>query len=418
MLGSSACDVDSMVSSLSRAYYNHVVRCWLFCCVLFCQELYFVFLYIRIQNQFTCFSDYPLALSLFLQTGKAPASGMVTAMFAASRGDLHLRTDATKLFEECGVNMASVACSDDLDLHQLQEDRRLKLTLVDHSVPSKDKGDLVPSVVEVIDHRQDDSSAVYDASVEKTISPVGSCTTLIADDFLAHKRAALEENPDLVKLLLGTILLDTDNLSPTTGLATDKDHNVVAELVHLTDADCDGLFSDLLVAKFDTSGLSAYDLVRRDYKDAPPSTRGLKAGGSAVPERASSFLDREDASSSLKQFYTEKSVDMLLINYVFYADPERQLRRCQILIYCPNGKLLNKVCKYLAAADMLRLQEVSQSGPNIRLFDQDNTAVSRKKMLGLISTALSQEDLPSFKSFVDDIASVQSIKEVSQVRHL
>ena len=30
--------------------------------------------------------------------------------------------------------------------------------------------------------------------------------------------------------------------------------------------------------------------------------------------------------------------------------------------------------------------------------------------LGLVSTALSQEDLPSFKSFVDDISSVQTTK--------
>ena len=355
---------------------------------------------------------------LFAQTGKAPATGVVTTMFTVNRGDLLLRTDATKLLGECDVNTASVACSGDLDLHQLQHDGRLKLTLVDHSVPSEDQRDLVPSVVEVIDHHQDDSSGVYDDTVKKTISPVGSCATLIANEFLTHKRKALEENPDLVKLLLGVILLDTDNLSPTSGLATDKDHGVVAELANLTDADRDSLFSDLLVAKFDTSGLSAYDLVRRDYKDAPPSTRGLKAGGSTVPERASSFLDRKNASSSLKQFYTEKSIDVLFINYVFYADPERQLRRCQIMIYCPDGKLLNKVCKYLAAVDMLRLKEVSQKNPNTRLYDRNNTAVSRKKMLELTSTALSQEDLPSFKSFVDDIASVQSTKLMAQVRQL
>ena len=34
VLGSPACDVDSMVSSLARAYYNQVVRCWLLSCSL------------------------------------------------------------------------------------------------------------------------------------------------------------------------------------------------------------------------------------------------------------------------------------------------------------------------------------------------------------------------------------------------
>ena len=353
-----------------------------------------------------------------MQTGSAPATHVVTTVFSALRGDLHLRTDATKLFEECDVNTASVACSGDLDLHQLQQEGRLKLTLVDHSVPSEDKRDLVSSVVEIVDHHQDDSSGVYEDTVKKTISPVGSCATLIADDFLTYKQEALEENPDLVKLLLGVILLDTDNLSPTTGLATDKDCDVVVELSNLTDADRDGLFNDLLTAKFDTSGLSTYDLLRRDYKDAPSSTRDLKAGGSTVPERATSFLDREDASSSLQQFHAEKNVDVLLVNCVFYTDPERKQHQRQIVIYCLDSKLLNKVSKYLVAEDVLRLREVSQSDPNIRLFDQDNTSVSRKKVLGLISAALSEEDLPSFKSFVDEIASVQTAKVIAQVRHL
>ena len=339
-------------------------------------------------------------------------------MFSASRGDLPLRTDATKLFEECNVNTASVVCSDDLDLHQLCKDGQLKLTLVDHSVPSEDQRDLVPSVIEIVDHHQDDSSGVYGTSVEKSISPVGSCVTLIADDFLTYKREALEQNPDLVKLLLGVILLDTDNLSATTGLATDKDHDVVAELANLTDADPDGLFHGLLAAKFDLSGLSAYDLLRRNYKDAPPSTRGLRAGGSTVPDRAASFLDRKDAVSSLQQFYTEKNVDVLLVIHVFYTDPERQQCQRQIVVYCLDEKLLHKIAKYLVAEVILELKEVLQSNPSIRLFDQGNTAVSRRKVLHLISTAQSQEDIPSFKSFVDEIASVQTAREISQVRHL
>ena len=361
---------------------------------------------------------FEICVCLFVQTNKAPDTGVVTAMFNVTRGDLHLRTDATKLFEECDVNTASVMCADDLDLHQLQQDSQLKLTLVDHSVPSEDQRDLVPSVVEVVDHHQDDSSGEYGASVEKTITPVGSCSTLIADDFLTHKREVLEENPDLAKLLLGVVLLDTDNLSPTTGLATDKDHDVVAELSKLTDADRDGLFSDLLAAKFDTSGLSSYDLLRRDYKDAPPSTRGLRGGGSTVPESGTNFLEQEDASSSLQQFYTEKSVDVLLVNYVFYTDPERQQRQRQILIYCLDRKLLHKVAKHLIVEGILELKEVLQSDPNIKLFEQANTSVSRRKVLHLISTALSLEDLPSFKSFVDDIGSVQTATVMSQVRHL
>jgi hypothetical protein len=133
-----------------------------------------------------------------------------------------------------------------------------------------------------------------------------------------------------------------------------------------------------------------------------------------VPESASRFLDREDAVSSLQQFSTGKGVDVLLVIYVFYSDAERKQYHRQIEIYCLDSKLLNKVSRYLVGQDVLALKEVSQNEPNIRLFDQENTSVSRKKVLALISAALSQEDIPSFKSFVEDLASVQTAKELAE----
>ena len=367
------------------------------------------------------FVGYFSAIPFFLQIGKAPASGMITTMFSASRGDLPLRTDAVKLFEECDVCTASVLCAGDLDLYQLQQDGRLKLTLVDHSVPSKDKDerDLVPSVVEIIDHHKDDSSGVYDDIVKKTIAPVGSCATLVADDFLTYKQEALEQNSDLVKLLLGVILIDTDNLNPTTGLATGKDRDVVAELSNLTDADCDVLFSNLSAAKFDTSGLSAYDLLRRDYKDAPPSTKEWRAGGSTVPENATTFLARADAKAALHQIVSEKNMDIYVIICIYYLDSARQLPQRQAVIYSPRSRLLTKVVRCLVAEEMLGWKGISQDDPTVAVFYQGNTAVSRKQVLVLTSAALSrpdEEDIPSFKFFIDQMASVDAAKELVQVR--
>ena len=100
---------------------------------------------------------------------------------------------------------------------------------------------------------------------------------LLATSCLTNAQA-LEESPDLVKLLLGAILLDTDNLSEITGIATEKDSEVVAVLSSMTESSCDDLFNELSAAKFDTSGLSAYDLLRRDYKDAPVDRERVYGG--------------------------------------------------------------------------------------------------------------------------------------------
>ena len=335
-------------------------------------------------------------------------------MFNVYRNDLFLRTDAIKLFELCSLNTANVTCADDVNLDRLQQDNLLKLTLVDHNVPTESQRDLVPSVVEIVDHHQDDTSDVYDKTVERTISLVGSCATLIAVDFLSHKREALEQNEDLVKLLLGVILLDTDNLNPTTGLATYQDCDVVSQLAGLTDIDCSGLFTELIAAKFDTTGLSAYDLLRRDYKYASSTASGFTAGGSSVPGSAIRFLDCEDAQTALQQFSKEKSVNLLLVDAIFYYSDQNKRRR-QIIIYCPNRKLQIKVVKYLLKEGALGLKEVSQADSSIQVFDQDNTSVSRKHMLGLICAALDQEDIPSFKSYIDHIASMQKITQIVEV---
>ena len=60
----------------------------------------------------------------------------------------------------------------------------------------------------------------------------------------------------------------------------------------------------------------------------------LLAGGSTVPESGTSFLDREDAADALQQFSGERGVDVLLVNYVFYSDVDRQERERQIVVYC------------------------------------------------------------------------------------
>lgn len=62
--------------------------------------------------------------------------------------------------------------------------------------------------------------------VRKNIEPVGSCCTLVAEKLLALDLI----DGQMSALLLATILLDTVNLDPRAGRATDRDKDIVKQL--------------------------------------------------------------------------------------------------------------------------------------------------------------------------------------------
>jgi len=70
------------------------------------------------------------------------------------RADYSLRTDVTHILGRCGLGDSSLLTfRDDIDLHLLHSNGRLKLTLVDcHTLPQEDSV-LDEALVEVIDHR-------------------------------------------------------------------------------------------------------------------------------------------------------------------------------------------------------------------------------------------------------------------------
>ena len=74
------------------------------------------------------------------------------------------------------------------------------------------------------DHHKDQWPAYL--KVRKNIEPVGSCCTLVTEKLLALDLL----DGQMVSLLLGSILLDTINLDPRAGRATDKDRNIVKQL--------------------------------------------------------------------------------------------------------------------------------------------------------------------------------------------
>jgi exopolyphosphatase len=140
-------------------------------------------------------------------------------------------------------------------------------------------------VSEVVDHHVDEHT--YPGLARTRIELVGSCSSLVADEILHAEPAGMDT--DLASLLLSAVLIDTVNLDPAAGRATDLDRRIAGQLRSACPAlDSDALYGRVLAAKTDIARLSTFDLLRRDSK-AFGAARGPYVI-SSVPVRVAALL--------------------------------------------------------------------------------------------------------------------------------
>ncbi|MGH0181737.1 UNVERIFIED_CONTAM: hypothetical protein FKN15_007652 [Acipenser sinensis] len=147
VLGNEACDLDSMVSAITFAY--------------------------------------------FLAKTSAKTPKTLIPVLNIPRSELPLRTEGTYFLRENGIAEESLVLRDEVDLHALHRAGQLLLTLVDHNVLPGADSVLEGAVVEVVDHRPLERAPSAGCAV--TSEPVGSCATLIAERIARSAPLVLDE---------------------------------------------------------------------------------------------------------------------------------------------------------------------------------------------------------------------------------
>ncbi|XP_031556735.1 exopolyphosphatase PRUNE1-like [Actinia tenebrosa] len=211
VLGNEACDLDSAVSAIVYAY-----------------------------NLFTLTS---------MEGSPEHVAEIIVPVLNIPRKEYRLRTEITFTMEKFGIDCRHLVFVDEIDLLGLKEQGKLAVTLVDHHVLSQGQAELNDNLVEIIDHRKDQTPS--SSSYTKTIELVGSCSTLVAEKILQNNRQGLEYS-QVSYLLLSSILLDTVNLDPRAGRKTDKDVEIVKQLKDIlkTDLSCDELYNAVSEGKY------------------------------------------------------------------------------------------------------------------------------------------------------------------------
>lgn len=290
------------------------------------------------------------------------------------REDFRLRTEAAFLFGEAGLSEADLFFTHDVNLEAFRNSAEMHLVLVDHNKPGKAFAAFGPNVAGIVDHHQDEG--LFPEIKERSIEPVGSACTLVAEKILADGKADIPS--DVALLLAGTILLDTVNLDQAAGRVTPKDKVIVSDLIPRAGKSQQVLFDRLQFEKFNVASLSTFDLLRKDYKEY--SAGSVRFGMSSVLLSLKSW-EKKDSKlpEELKRYAVSRKLSLL---FVMNAYTEPKFTR-ELVIYSPDTALFQKVDGFLKTSD-LGLSSLSapagRTTGNFGWFAQANQSYSRKKL--------------------------------------
>jgi exopolyphosphatase len=313
----------------------------------------------------------------FFASGRsAPADGVHVPVINIPRRDFVLRTEAAYLFDALGVDAARLLFIDEIDLDTPHRNRTLGLTLVDHNILSKDQARFGDAVEAVIDHHAD--MGQFPRADPRDIEPVGSAATLVADRILCGAPELLDEGT--ATLLLGTILLDTVNLSASAGRVTARDRDVAARLGERAGGDPDALFDALRTAKFDVSNLGTEDLLRKDYKEweAGSSRYGIS---SVLTPLANWVAKDPELVDGMGNYLRSRGLNCLIAMMAYTGADDAFHRELVVLAPDPalRARLLALLDDNVSGLDPMHPSDL-RLAEEVDFFSQADLSVSRKKL--------------------------------------
>jgi exopolyphosphatase len=379
VMGNEACDADSIVSSLCLAWLDDAL------------------------GGAGGHGDSEGEASPAAVEGGAQCSSI--ALLPISRRDLALRGETLLLLNRAGIDVKDVMVLDEAAswLQSLSPDA-LEVTLVDHNRVRGAAAELGLDrrVCRIVDHHVDEahhpevSGSLRDVAYDPVAGQalVGSACTLVAERlFKVQDRLSRDTMKPACILLYGVILLDTINLSPSAGRATDRDITAIKtleEIVPDLSSERSSLFEAMSNAKFDPifwDGLSVDDCLRFDYKRFDLGQGAHQAVGiSAVLIPVEQFVSKEGVTDVMESFMIARDLSLLLVS-TFSLQPQK--RRSIILFHARKAGAVTSMALGLEClgADLLLAKSREEDlvgGGKMIIFEQGNIQASRKQLGALI----------------------------------
>ncbi|KAF9112333.1 Exopolyphosphatase [Mortierella sp. AM989] len=349
-----------------------------------------------------------ITTAFFLSRLDTYKSSIVVPYVNIPRIDLALRSDVEFVLETNDINRDDIFYRDQLPIFEkLATKNQLSLFLVDHNKLALSMSSLkTAKVVGIIDHHADEN-LYKDSAKPRRIEIVGSCASLVADEFLKNAinsdKAYSSWIQKLARLLLAPILIDTMDLDPLKKKVQPLDI-AMANLVfpYIGSGTMQDLHRKVDDARRDTSQLSCYDLLRKDYKEwtVTQYTTGqdIKIGISSVVGLMAKYIKR-DGKEALQQAIDKWAWNQALdLSFVMLSgDSEEEHGGFQRqLIVNPVSSSVKDTPSQLEKISQLELERTSIVDTDDfvkkggRAYLQHNNTCSRKQVWPMIEKLLTE----------------------------
>ncbi|KAF8944005.1 Exopolyphosphatase [Haplosporangium gracile] len=359
-----------------------------------------------------------LTTSFFLTNSHAYPEAIVLPFINIPKIDLTLRSDVEFVLETNHINSDLLFFRDDLPiLEKLVARDRLSLFLVDHNEVMGSMASLSRAkIVGVLDHHADEG--IYNATANPyRIEMVGSCSSLVTDHFF---KSQVERNQEqngeqlpswvqqVARLLLGPILIDTQDLNPQMKKVKPLDLAMAKFIFPYTGWESMGdLFRRIDNARKDTSRLSFYDLLRKDYKEwtVPhhKSKEDVRVGISSVIGLMDKYAKRdtkEVMQKAIQQWAINRTLD---VSMVLLADDlgEGNGGYQRQIIVNPVTKKVHGITEQMERITQLQLERTTiidteeSVSRGERAYLQNNSTCTRKQIWPSVEKLLTESPQPS-----------------------
>lgn len=385
--GNQSADLDSVISSLSYAYFNYV------------------------KNK-----------------------SFLIPLINVSRDRFKLRRDIETLLDIYSINPLHLYFADDLK-YMVREDQKINLVLVDHC---NIQGDVLKhyfdenkvDVKAIIDHHEDEK-CFLDAS-PRIIKPCGSCSSLVYNYWSKqlNENELNDKNCEIVPILLAPLLIDTSFMSSK----VEEDDKIAYESYQKFPLEesqlhnwllgfgskklklesfgpeniLDAYYKIIKKAKKDLKGFSLYDVLEKDYKffrfernDNSTLDVGFSSLSKSFKWIASKYGKKEIFQELLK-FVSSQKLDLLVITTSFSKKETDEYTREFAYFFekrNENSALFNELSNMLNDKlklnhDIYHIEKFEwilsdfDENANLILFNQGELSASRKQVVPLVKEAI------------------------------
>ncbi|CCE81897.1 Piso0_002576 [Millerozyma farinosa CBS 7064] len=385
--GNQSADLDSVISSLSYAYFNYV------------------------KNK-----------------------SFLIPLINVSRDRFKLRRDIETLLDIYSINASHLYFADDLK-YMVREDQKVNLVLVDHC---NIQGDVLKHLFDenkvdvkaIIDHHEDEK-CFLDAT-PRIIKPCGSCSSLVYNYWSKQldEKEFSDKNCEIVPILLAPLLIDTSYMSSKVEeddkiafesyqkypLGESQLHNwlvgTYSKKLKLESFGpeniLDAYYKAIKKAKKDLKGFSLYDVLEKDYKffsfernDNSAIDVGFSSLSKSFKWIASKYGQKE-IFQELQKFVSSQKLDLLVITTSFSKKETDEYTREFAYFFekrNENSALFNELSNMLKGKlklnrDIYHIEKSEwilsdfDENANLILFNQGELSASRKQVVPLVKEAI------------------------------